>query len=226
MAVSKQNDFSIGDSNLNGMMVSINGSYKGKAEITISNYDNDLAPAVKVGSEFDCNGGLYIVKTADETPSGYPGIANDTMFYLVFDVSALSFVYTSTAPTWSDSLQGWYNGNDRYFFSMYKDSGGTLYHGKKKFKNSPWFFSVIGYLTGAEAYAIIDTYFPSPTKTSAIKRIMVTGFVDQLAFYISRVQSIPLQITIVRESNTIDITPTDTTNRTWDMVTSSDITET
>ncbi len=101
-----------------------------------------------------------------------------------------------------------------------------MYHGKKKFKNSPWFFSVTGYLTGAEAYAIIDTYFPSPTTTSANKQIIVTGFVDSLAFYITRGQSIPLQITIKRETSSINITPTDTINRRWDIVTSSDITET
>ncbi len=130
MAVTKVSDFGIGDSNLTAMMASINKSYKGKSEITLSNYDNDTAPAVKVGSTFDCNGAIYLVETSDETPSGYSGITNDTMFYLVFDVSALGFVYTETAPTWSDSKQGWYNGNDRYFFSMYKDSGGTLYQQK------------------------------------------------------------------------------------------------
>ncbi len=130
MAVTLINNFGIGATDFTAMMATINKSYKGKSEITLSNYDNDLAPAVKVGSVFDCNGAIYLVETTDETPSGYSSISNSTMFYLVFDESALSFVYTETAPTWSDNLQGWYNGNDRYFFSMYKDSGGTLY--KKK----------------------------------------------------------------------------------------------
>ena len=64
------------------------------------------------------------------TPTGYAGITNSTTFYLYYDESASVFIYSNTAPTWSDVLQGWYNGNDRAFFSMYKDSGGTLYQSK------------------------------------------------------------------------------------------------
>jgi len=110
-------------------------TYKGKAEITISNYDNDSAPDVKVGSVFENNGTLFIVDSADITPTGYSGISNSTTFYLYYDESAGTFIYSSTAPTWSDSKQGWYNGNDRAFFSMYKDSGGTLYQHKNIITN-------------------------------------------------------------------------------------------
>ena len=104
---------------------------RGKADITLSNYDNDSAPVVKSGSVFD-NRGKLINITTDESPTGYSGIAVSTTFYLYFDESATAFIYDSTAPTWSDDLQGWYNGNDRALFSMYKDSGGTLYQ-KKSF---------------------------------------------------------------------------------------------
>jgi len=107
-------------------------SYKGKADITISNYDNDSAPVVKVGSVFEDNGSLFLVETSDESPTGYSGISNSTTFYLYYDESAGAFIYSTTAPVWSDSKQGWYNSNDRAFFSMYKDSGGTLYQNKLK----------------------------------------------------------------------------------------------
>ena len=108
----------------------LNKSYKGKSDITISEYDTDSAPDVKVGSIWEDNGAIFILETADLTPTGYAGSTNSTTFYLYYDESASVFIYSNTAPTWSDVLQGWYNSNDRAFFSMYKDSGGTLYQNK------------------------------------------------------------------------------------------------
>ena len=114
------------------MLNVINKSYKGKADITLSAYNTTAAPDVKVGSVFEDNGAIFIVDTADITPTGYAGITNSTTFYLYYDESGSVFIYSNTAPSWSDVLQGWYNGNDRAFFSMFKDSGGTLYQSKIK----------------------------------------------------------------------------------------------
>ncbi len=130
MSVELLNDFGVGNFNLTTITETINRSYKGKNEVTISNYDGTGAPVVKVGSVFDNNGALYIVSGSDETPTGYAGISSMSDFYLIFDVSALAFIYTETAPTWNDAMQGWYNGNDRYLFFMYKDDSGTLYENK------------------------------------------------------------------------------------------------
>lgn len=118
------------------MLATIEGAYVGKSNITISEFDSDAAPDVKVGSKFEVNGALFKVLTADETPTGYAGIANSTTFYIIYDVSAGAFVFTSVTPTWNDALQGWYEvgETDRYFFSMFKDSGGTLYERKRKFE--------------------------------------------------------------------------------------------
>ena len=102
---------------------------KGKADITISEYATTAAPDVKAKSVFENNGTLTEV-TTDITPTGYSGISNSTTFYLYYDESAEAFVYLETVPTWSDVLQGWYNGNDRALFSMYKDSTGLLYQSK------------------------------------------------------------------------------------------------
>ncbi len=110
----------------------LNKSYKGKSDITISAYDTTAAPDVKVGSVWEDNGAIFILETADMTPTGYAGITNSTTFYLYYDESASVFIYSNTAPTFNDALQDWYNGNDRAFFSMYKDSGGTLYQNKGK----------------------------------------------------------------------------------------------
>jgi len=105
-------------------------AYIGKSNITISEYDTSAACVVKVGSRFEVGGSLFKVLTSDESPTGYSSISNSTTFYLYYDVSEEEFAYAETVPTWSDAYQGWYNGADRYFFSMYKDSGGTLYQDK------------------------------------------------------------------------------------------------
>lgn len=110
-------------------------SPKGYSAVTISEYDTDAAPDVKAGSVFDNNGATITVAT-DTTPTGYSGISVSTIFYLYYDESASTFIYSETAPTWSDALQGWYNGTDRALFSMYKDSGGTLYENKNNVSNS------------------------------------------------------------------------------------------
>ena len=122
------------------MLATLEGAYVGKADITISAYDTTAAPDVKVGSKFEVSGALFKVLTADETPTGYAGISVSTTFYLVYDTSGAAFVYTEVAPTWNDALQGWYGtgaeANDRYFFAMYKDSGGTLYQNKIKLSDN------------------------------------------------------------------------------------------
>ena len=115
------------------LVVDLINSYRGKSDITISNYDNDSAPVVKAGSVFD-NNGILINVTSDATPTGYSGISVSTTFYLYWDESAGVFIYSATAPTWSDDLQGWYNGDDRALFFMYKDALGTLYASKQVLK--------------------------------------------------------------------------------------------
>jgi len=133
MAITEISDYGIGDNNFTSFMNSLDVTRLGQSSVTISEYGTDDAPDVKVGSWFECNGALYQVATADETPSGYAGISTSSEFYMYYDDSEGEFAYSGTVPTWSDTKQGWYhptNVNDRAFFSMYKDSGGTLYQEK------------------------------------------------------------------------------------------------
>ncbi|MCP4355764.1 MAG: hypothetical protein GY793_09085 [Proteobacteria bacterium] len=163
MSIVLVNNFAVGDVNLTAMMKTLNLAYKGKSNITLSNYDNDTAPDVKVGSVFDCNGSIFEVTSSDETPSGYSGIANDTMFYLIYSAGLNEFIYTATAPTWSDSKQGWYDGNNRYFFSMFK--GTTTYEGKLNIQpiqhrgDVKKFVKRLG-LTDGEWFNILESWVP------------------------------------------------------------------
>jgi len=134
MSVDFLNDYEIGNVNFNPMMESLDKTFKGKANITISNHNNDDAPAIKAGVVFECSGSLYIVTSDDEEPTGYSGISDSSFFYLVFDSSTKTFYYTEDLPTYDDGRQGWYRSteNNKYFYRMYKDSTGLLYQKKRK----------------------------------------------------------------------------------------------
>ena len=111
------------------LITNVNKAYIGQNDVTITNYDGTGAPQVTAGSTFDNNGTQW-VNDALATPTGYAGIASSTTFYLYYDESGNVFIFASTAPTWSDAKQGYYNGNDRALFSMFKDAGDTLYENK------------------------------------------------------------------------------------------------
>ncbi len=201
MSIVLVNDFAVGDVNLTAMMETLNITYKGKSEVTLSNYDNDTAPDIKVGSVFDCNGAIFSVTSSDETPSGYSGIANDTMFYLIYSVGLNEFIYTATAPTWSDSKQGWYDGNNRYFFSMYKDSGGTLYYGKKDFVNEPWYFCITGKYTYDVLFLLLRNVLPLSTLTDNHTRNICGRIGANSAFRLYQYFEDPTEILVAYLSN-------------------------
>lgn len=108
---------------------SISTAVRGYSAVSLSNYDNDDFAEVKGGSVFE-NNGVIITIGSDTTPTSYAGVTVSTPFYLYYDESGGIFIYDETAPVWSDTLQGYYNGNDRALFRMFKDSGGTLYQDK------------------------------------------------------------------------------------------------
>lgn len=105
---------------------SISESVKGYSAVSLSEYATDLSPVVKGGSVFEANGAIITIGS-DLAPTGYAGVTVSTTFYLYYDAIGGGFIYDETTPVWSDTLQGWYDGNNRALFSMFKDSGGILY---------------------------------------------------------------------------------------------------
>jgi len=124
MAITLLNDFDQGDSNLDGIMETLNKTYKGMARISLTNFNNDDEPVVKLGSVFENKGSLYIVDTDDITPSGYDDVNNSNAFYLYYDLVTDDFIYSMTVPAWNDDYQGYYDGNNRALYSMFKASAG------------------------------------------------------------------------------------------------------
>jgi len=130
MAIEQQNVFGIDNFDLTSIQDTLKATYKGKNDISLSNYDNDLEPVVRTGSVFENDGDVYLITESDISPSAYGGIAPDSYFYLFHDKSSNSFIYGSFAPSWSYDKQGWYFGDARAFFKLFKDAGGTLYQEK------------------------------------------------------------------------------------------------
>lgn len=104
---------------------------KGWYKATIDEYDTDAEPQIKAISSFGISGEIYTFET-DESITGWSGISVSTQAYIKIlpSGSTCTAEFTSAAPTWDDTKQGWYNGTDRYIWAVYKDSTGLLYQNK------------------------------------------------------------------------------------------------
>jgi hypothetical protein len=83
-------------------------------------------PAIAAGSKIEVNGALF----SSATETAITGSPSDGVVYIYIDPSGPSAVFTNTAPTWSDSKQGWYGtggaANCRYV-EQYITKVGSVY---------------------------------------------------------------------------------------------------
>ena len=125
MSGTKVNDYSIGDSNIQSVMLTLDKAFKGFHQASLTNYNTTDESAIAAGSVVEVNGALYKFDS-DESITGSP--SDGTVYiYLVPSGDTVTAAYTNTAPTWSDSKQGWYgtggNANYRYLeFALTKAS--------------------------------------------------------------------------------------------------------
>ena len=98
----------------------------GYMRLSLTNFGNDNEPQIAAGSTLDVNGTCCVFSAA-ESITGWAGIANSTDVYIkvVVSGSTVTAVFTTDAPTWSATKQGWYDGNDRYIGGLYKDGSGN-----------------------------------------------------------------------------------------------------
>jgi hypothetical protein len=112
---------------------------KGKHNLTLTNMEvqDYTEPAIAAGSLIEVNGSFYSFGT-EESITGWSGISDEDDAYIkvVPSSSSITAEFTSTAPTWSDSKQGWYDGNDRYVAYVWKESS-TGYRCKQLLKDGP-----------------------------------------------------------------------------------------
>ena len=103
-----------GDSDWSSFVTIVEKTLRGYMGISLSNMAGSAAPVVQDGSVIEVNGSVYQFTTA-ETITGWPSAAGTTEYIVaVPSGSTITVVYTASAPTWSGTKGGWYDGTDRY----------------------------------------------------------------------------------------------------------------
>jgi hypothetical protein len=184
MAISAYTTFSAGDVNLTALMNATNSIFTGYNALTLTHMNDTTEPAIAAGSKIEVNGALY----QSETETAITGSPSDGVVYIYIDPSGPSAVFTNTAPTWSDSKQGWYGtggtANCRYVGRCYKNS--TSYSNKT-------------YYTSVESgYRIISTRI-SVTWTSS----SIPTFTHGIPFLRTNRLLLMASLTDVQSPNTI-----------------------
>ena len=100
MATDKINNYSIGDNNFESVMLTLDQTFRNKHDCY-----SFSAAALKAGSVIEINGSLYPV-TQDVTLPDMT--SNKYLMAVPSSAGTFTLLATSTAPTWSDSKQGFY----------------------------------------------------------------------------------------------------------------------
>ena len=132
MATDKINNYAIGDNNFESVMLTLDQTFRNKHDCY-----SFSATALKAGSVIEINGSLYPV-TADIT---LPSMTSNKYLMAVPSSSGtFTLLATSTAPTWSDSKQGFYGTSTtaNYKYIAVKE-GSTIY----KYNDRPFYVSAI-----------------------------------------------------------------------------------
>ena len=140
MAGDKVNNYSQVDSDILALQLTTDKTFKGYHQLTLTNYDNTTVPAIAAGSAIECNGALYKFDTEEAISTTDPvtsaAVADGTVYVVIVPgATTCTAAFTATAPTWSDSKQGWYGtggqANYRYIEYVCQKSG-TSYYGKTR----------------------------------------------------------------------------------------------
>lgn len=123
MAGSIFTSFGAGDANATAFMTHLTAMTKGYNALSLTNMTNTTVPAIAAGSLIENNGALFrfdaeeAISTTDPVTSST--VADGTVYIMLIPSgSSITAAFTATAPTWSDSKQGWYGtttyANNRY----------------------------------------------------------------------------------------------------------------
>lgn len=143
MAGTEINLYGVGDVNLTALMNTVDSQRVTYHALSLTNYDNDLEPAIAAGSFIEVGGTLFSFGV-ELAITGWAGIGNDTPAYIKLvpagtSPDTVTAIFTDTAPVWSDAKQGWYGtaaaANHRYVAGLYRDDAASyddkwLYEGR------------------------------------------------------------------------------------------------
>ena len=113
MSGTKVNDYSISDTNIETLMLTTDQIFKGKCQCTLTEMDTTTVPEIAAGSYVEVAGTLFkfdsdeSISTTDPVTSST--VADGTVYVMIVpSTDTCAAAFTATAPTWSDSKQGWY----------------------------------------------------------------------------------------------------------------------
>ena len=130
--------------------------------LSLTNYDNNSVPQIAAGSCVEISGSIFQFPSND-TITGTPSSGN--INYIILTVSGsgdsqtVEASWTTTAPTWNTSKQGWYDATNakRYVGKCYFD--GTYY--TEKMVYSP--FQGLSDRNGNEVGGIVENRTSDPS---------------------------------------------------------------
>ena len=96
---------------------------RGYFGVTFSNLDATTESKPQAGSIIE-NNGSFFQSASEESPTGWSSISNSTQAYMYMD-NAGAYSYSTSAPTFSASKNGYYNGTSRAVLKVYKDASGN-----------------------------------------------------------------------------------------------------
>lgn len=95
---------------------------KGAIAISLTDFNAITVSQIAEGSGIEIAGAWVDFLAAESMGSNWASMAAGVV-YAMIDSVALTSAYTTTAPTWNEELQGWYDatGQYRYYAKLYKD---------------------------------------------------------------------------------------------------------
>lgn len=111
-------------------VTAVEGQRLGYNGISFTDMGNGAsAPSIAAGSKIEIGGALFTFASDEDIDSTtqWAGIGASTQVYCYCSVSGatVTAILATTLPTWDDAKQGFYNGENRCYGSIYKDSGGN-----------------------------------------------------------------------------------------------------
>ena len=107
---------------------------KGYNAISPTNWDiSSIKPQIAAGSAIEINGSTWEMTT--DTDIDTSGASSGTI-YLYFDDGVPEFKFLDTAPTWSETLNGWYLSDDRFTGHLMTWDGANSYSEKNVYTNN------------------------------------------------------------------------------------------
>lgn len=98
---------------------------RGYNAITLTNWDlSTTKPQIAAGSVIEINGSTYDITTATDISTS---AATAGTVYVYFDDGTPEFKFLDIAPTWSATLNGWYNSGDRFTGHQMEWNGASTY---------------------------------------------------------------------------------------------------